>query len=182
MIQESCHGVGSSSPLLMTLPWRLPAPFTILIEVGASHLDGFGHVNNAVYIQWLEQCSWAHSAAVGLPLERCVALKRGMAIRRTEVDYLLAAQSGDRVVVGNWVTSASRLRAERQFEIYRLGDGAKLLQARIDYVCINLQTGQPTRFPQEFVEGYRAEPSVCDVFADQEVAKAAPRDAPDCSD
>lgn len=80
-----------------------------------------------------------------------------MAIRRTEVDYLRAAVLGDEWRLGNWVTSTSRLRVERQFEIFRLRDRAKLLQARIEYVRINLQTGTPTRFPAEYVKGYFVE-------------------------
>ena len=144
----------------MTLPWGLPDPFAITIQVGSEHLDGFGHVNNAVYVQWLEQCAWAHSAAVGLPLERCVALNRGMAVRRTEIDYLRAARDGGALVVGNWVTSVNRLRAERRFEIFRVADQARLLQARIEYVCINLQTGTPTRFPDAFEQGYVVEAAV----------------------
>lgn len=146
------------------LSWCLPDPFTIPIAVDASHLDGFGHVNNAVYIRWLEQCAWAHSTAVGLPPASCMVLNRGMAVRRTEVDYLHAALAGDQLVVGNWVTSVGRLRAERRFEIYRLGDSAKLLQARVEYVCINLQTGRPIRFPAEFSASYCVENSVRAAF------------------
>lgn len=144
----------------MNIPWRFPNPFAIEILVGEEHIDGFGHVNNVFYIQWLEQCAWAHSAAVGLPLESCVSLQRGMAILRTEVDDLRPALRDDRLVVGNWVTAADWVRAERQFEIFRPADGAKLLQARIKYVCIDLKAGTPVRFPEEFVKGYVVEPQV----------------------
>lgn len=135
--------------------WALPAPFTTHIEVGETSLDGFGHVNNKEYIQWLETCMWQHSEALGIPLSRCLELNRGMAIRRTEVDYLRAAFAGDRLIIGTWITHTDRLKSERKFEIFRLSDGVKLLQAKMDFVCINLQTGAPTRLPEAFVKGYR---------------------------
>lgn len=151
----------------MSFPWRLPAPFTETIAVEPSHIDGFGHVNNAVYIQWLERIAWAHSSAVGLPLSRCVELERGMAIRRTEVDFLGSAFLGDVLVVGSWIVSASRLRAARCFEIFRQSDGAKVLAAQIEFVCINLKTGLPSRFPDPFVEGYRVEQGVAEAMGAQ---------------
>ena len=48
-------------------------------------MDAFGHVNNTVYIGWLEQCAWAHSAAVGFPETTCIEMARGMAVRKLSV-------------------------------------------------------------------------------------------------
>lgn len=147
--------------------WKYPNPFTLNIDVHPDDLDGFGHVNNTVYVRWLEQVAWAHSAAVGLSEQACIGLQRGMAVRRTEIDYLRAAVAEDKLVVGNWVIEVSRLRATRWFELFRPSDNALLLQAKIEYVCIDLQTGAPVRFPEPFVQGYRVEPEVRAVLNDR---------------
>ena len=148
----------------MQIKWNLPSPFCINVTVTPDDLDGFGHVNNVTYIHWLERCAWAHAAEAGLTMERCKELKRGMAVHRTEVTYLAAAHLGEQLVVGNWITSAGRLRAVRHYEIFRVSDGERLLEGKVEFVCINLETEAPTRFPVEFVEGYPVLPAVAEAI------------------
>lgn len=140
--------------------WPLPSPFLLEVAVEPGHIDAFGHVNNVVYLAWFEACAWAHSAAVGLPVEACTALRRGMAVRRSEIDYRRAALAGDRLTVANWVVQVDRLTARRRFQLVRQGSGELLAEALIHYVCINLDSGAPARLPLEFVAGYRVEPGV----------------------
>jgi acyl-CoA thioester hydrolase len=135
----------------------LEFPGAHLIELGVepADIDAYQHVNNTVYLSWCDRAAWSHSAALGVPLERCVALRRGMAAQRIEIDFLRAAVHGDRVQAATWIVSAdARLRAERRFQIRRLPDGATLARARIDYVCINLDTGRAARMPALFAHAY----------------------------
>jgi acyl-CoA thioester hydrolase len=132
-----------------------PAPHVIELTVRPEDIDEYDHVNNAVYLTWLDRAAWSHSAALGVPLERCLALRRGMAAQRIEIDYLRAAVAGDRVLAATWIVSADgRLRAERRFQIRRPSDGATLARARIDYVCISLDTGRAVRMPETFACAY----------------------------
>ena len=132
-----------------------PAPHVIELRVQADELDAYEHVNNAVYLTWLDRAAWSHSAALGVPLERCLALRRGMAAQRVEIDYLRAARRGDALLAATWIVSADgRLRAERRFQIRRPSDGATLARARVDYVCINLDSGRATRMPELFAHAY----------------------------
>lgn len=124
-------------------------------KVAADDIDGFGHVNNAVYLRWIDEVVWAHTRHVGLGEDVCLALNRGMATVRHEIDYLAAAYLDDEVAVFNWVVlNDGRLRAGRLFQIVRIGDGKTLLRAKSDYVCTNLKTGRPARMPEAFVAGY----------------------------
>jgi acyl-CoA thioester hydrolase len=134
-----------------------PAPHVVELAVRPEDIDAYDHVNNAVYLSWLDRAAWSHSAALGVPLERCIALRRGMAAQRIEIDYLRAAIKGDVVQAATWIVSAdARLRAERRFQIRRVADGATLARARIDYVCINLDSGRAARMPQLFARAYVA--------------------------
>jgi acyl-CoA thioester hydrolase len=109
-----------------------------------------------VYLAWLDRAAWSHSAKLGISLEHCVtALRRGMAAHRTEIDYLRAAVLGDRVLVGTWIVNTDRrLRIERRFQVRRAVDGTTLARARIDYVCINLDSGRAARMPDVFRRAY----------------------------
>jgi acyl-CoA thioester hydrolase len=137
------------------MKFDLPTPHVIELTVRAEDIDAYGHVNNAVYLRWLDQAAWSHSASLGVPLEHCVAVRRGMAATRIEIDYLRAARAGDVVQSATWIVSAdARLRAERRFQIVGAGDGETLARARVDYVCINLDSGRAARMPQRFARAY----------------------------
>ena len=122
-------------------------------------IDAYQHVNNAVYLTWLDRAAWSHSGALGVPLAHAVALRRGMAAQRIEIEYLRAAVRGDAVQAATWIVSADgRLRVERRFQVRRKGDGETLARARIDYVCINLDSGRAARMPESFARAYVVTP------------------------
>jgi acyl-CoA thioester hydrolase len=135
---------------------ELGAPFTLRHTVVPEEIDEYNHVNNAAYIRWLDRCAWAHSAFLGISVEHCKQIDRGMAVRRSLIDYLAPAFLGDSVLIATWITSSNgKVRVARKFEVTREGSKEILLQASIDYVCLALSTGRPTRMPPEFVEHYR---------------------------
>ena len=144
---------------------RLPEPFTRSQQVMREELDEYEHVNNAVYLRWLDGIAWAHSASLGITLEHCLALRRGMAVRHTRIDYLEAARIDDCLLIATWIVACDgRLRCTRRFDILRTLDGKRILEAEIEYFCLNLNTGKPCRFPHEFVERYLAPPAVIEAY------------------
>ena len=137
--------------------WDYPNPFFIKVLAGESDVDSFGHVNNVVYIRWLEQLAWAHSAAVGLPEEACVAMQRGMAVRKINVEYLAASYSGDEILVGNWIcANDGKLRVTRRYQLIVPEKNLTLMRGDVDFVCMNLKNGRPARLPAEFQSAYQA--------------------------
>jgi acyl-CoA thioester hydrolase len=139
----------------------LPHPHLLSVAVDAVDIDAYQHVNNAVYVTWCDRVAWDHSAALGLPIARCLELNRGMAVVRTLITYLRPALPNDTVILATWIVpSASRLRVRRRFQILRPSDTTTLARAEVEYVCIELSTGRPTRWPPEFVTGYVARPEV----------------------
>ncbi|HBL93764.1 MAG TPA: acyl-CoA thioesterase [Hyphomonas sp.] len=139
----------------------MPSPFAIRIEVSPDDIDAFSHVNNAVYLKWLNECATAHSAAVGLPASECVRLDRGMAVRETRLLYQYPARLDDQLIVANWVTkNDGRLRASRAFQIVRELDCKTLLLGASNYACIALSTGKPVLMPDIFKVSYQVAPHV----------------------
>jgi acyl-CoA thioester hydrolase len=150
-----------SHPLL-----RLPSAFTSLHRVAEEEIDEYAHVNNTVYLQWLDMIAWAHSSKLGVSLEHCIAIRRGMAVRHTRVDYLEAALLDDSLLIATWLVACDgRLRCTRRFEIVRVSDAKRVLDAEIEYFCLNLDTGKPSRFPGDFVTHYTVRPEVAAAYA-----------------
>jgi acyl-CoA thioester hydrolase len=137
--------------------WDLPAPYLALLAVVPADIDAYDHVNNAVYMTWFDRAAWEHSAALGLPLEKCLQLDRGMAVLRSVIAYLRPAVLGDTIHVATWLLPADgKLRVRRRFQARREAGGATLVRAEIEYACIELSSGRPTRWPPEFRERYVA--------------------------
>jgi len=137
------------------MDWDLSTPFTITIVVDAAAIDHYGHVNNAEYLRWVEQASWAHSRSLGLSLDDYRALDRGMVVHRHELDYLAPAFAGDNLRLATWIVACDgRLTLTRRFQLIRPGDGATLLRARTRFACVALSSGRPRRLPDAFRDTY----------------------------
>jgi acyl-CoA thioester hydrolase len=135
--------------------WDLPAPYLVAVTVAAAEIDAYGHVNNAVHMTWFDRAAWEHSAALGLPIEKCLQLDRGMAVLRSVIVYLRPAILGDRINVATWLLPAEgKLRVRRRFQVRRENADSTFARAEIEYACIELSSGRPVRWPPEFRERY----------------------------
>jgi acyl-CoA thioester hydrolase len=135
--------------------WDLPAPYLASVDVLPADIDAYQHVNNAVYMTWFDRAAWEHSAALGLPIEKCLQLDRGMAVLRSVISYLKPAVLGDTIRVATWLLPADgKLRVRRRFQVGREAGSVTLARAEIEYACIELSSGRPVRWPPEFRERY----------------------------
>lgn len=135
--------------------WDRPDPFVIQLSVKPKHIDALGHTNNVHYLAWLQTCAWQHSTARGFNEQQMVALDRAMVVRETNMQYLAATFVDDTLLIGDWITSTDRrLRATREFQILRAPCGTCIMRARIDYICMRISTGRPTRMPAEYLAAY----------------------------
>lgn len=77
--------------------------FSSPIVVRSYELDGLGHVNNAVYLNYLEYARFNALASGGFPLAEME--RRGWAVHvvRIEVDYRRECRFEDRLLVRTWV-------------------------------------------------------------------------------
>ena len=140
--------------------WDRPEPFAVPVLVKPEHIDALGHTNNVHYVEWLQECAWRHSAAVGFPTDRMLATGCAMAVHESRMSYLAATFAGDELWVGDWIVrNDGRLRATRAFQILRVQDGTCVMRAEIDYICIKVATGRPSRMPQDFVSAYAVLPA-----------------------
>ncbi len=122
------------------------APFEMTVSVSHGDIDEQNHVNNIVYLRWVQDVATAHWQAVASP-EAQEGI--GWVVLRHEIDYKTPAALGDKIILRTWVGKATRLTFERFTEIRRNGDGQLLSKARTLWCPINAQTGRPMRVPAE---------------------------------
>ena len=140
---------------LLVDSWDYPEPFVISVSAHEGDIDSYRHVNNSVYVRWLDECARKHSKAVGIDTEDASELGYGMAVRDSHITYCASAYQGEKILVGNWLTKCdARLRATRQFQIVRQADGVTLTRAELNYICIKIDSGRPSKMPELFREKY----------------------------
>ena len=122
------------------------ARFEMSIPVLPGDIDEQNHVNNTVYLRWVQDVATAHWRAVASPKAQQTI---GWVVLRHEIDYKGPAALGDEVVLRTWVGKATRLTFERFTEIRRNRDGRLLSEARTLWCPIDAQSGRPVRVSGE---------------------------------
>ena len=142
------------SPTEAAIAWDAPSPHVLPMTVREEHIDLMRHVNNVHYLQWLEDVAWDHSIALGMTPEDYARLGHGMVVRRHELDYIVPALLGDRVLLGTWIVALDRLSLHRRYQFVRAGDGETLFRGATHFVCVNIASGRVRRMPEEFSSTY----------------------------
>jgi len=116
------------------------------VSVQSADIDEQNHVNNTVYLRWIQDVATAHWRALASADAQSAI---GWVVLRHEIDYRMPANLGDEIVLRTWVGEASRLKFERFTEVRRKIDNVLLAQARTLWVPIDVRTGKPTRVSAE---------------------------------
>ncbi|MER3479136.1 MAG: acyl-CoA thioesterase [Meiothermus sp.] len=124
-----------------------------LITVQPEDIDDLGHVNNAVYLRYIEDVARAHALRVGMPLERMRALGAVPVVRRHVVTYHRAATLGEELWVSTEILEARGIRAKRHNQVRRASDEVLLVEADTDWVWVDLK-GRPCPCPRPLLEAF----------------------------
>jgi YbgC/YbaW family acyl-CoA thioester hydrolase len=158
-----------------SLPDSDDAAFETFFRVRFHEVDALGHVNNAAYLNYLEQAAIDHATFIGLGLERLQALGGVFVARRHEIDFLKPTFAGDLLRVVTWLDEPRGARVDRHYLVFReLGrmadvpvggrrlvwsgataNDAPAVRATTEWVFANFQ-GQPRRIPIEVVRLFRS--------------------------
>ena len=123
-----------------------PTVFEIPIVVLPEDIDDMDHVNNVVYLSWVQDVALAHWRACATT-EMLETL--GWMATRHELDYLRAAVLGDVITARTWIGAVDSRRFERFTEIVRTADGVVLARGRTLWLLVSRVTGRITRIMPE---------------------------------
>lgn len=117
------------------------------LQVRDYECDMQGHVNNAVYLNYLEHCRHEYLKEFGLDFSKLVKNGNHLVVIRAEVDYKRSLQSGDRFIIGVILEKVSPLRYRFIQDVYLLPEKKLVLKARVVGTGVNSK-GRP-ELPQE---------------------------------
>jgi acyl-CoA thioester hydrolase len=109
-------------------------------------LSAAGHVNHAVYLQWIGQAYFDALHTVGYPLER--SRHEGWLVVQGghDIDYYAPAHERDEIEVVSWVSEVARVRGAWTHEIYNAATGRLLARDYSLGIFVTL-AGRPTTLP-----------------------------------
>jgi acyl-CoA thioester hydrolase len=122
--------------------------FELALTARPEHIDELGHVNNAVWVQWIQQVAVAHWEAVADQAHRDAYF---WVVVRHEIDYLRAAHAGDRITARTWVGDEPKGARFDRFVEFVGADGKTLVRAKTGWAIIDKASGRPIRVPAEVV-------------------------------
>ena len=128
-----------------------PQAFELPMPINVADIDVHGHVNNVVYLRWVQDAAVAHWRALATQEQQENVT---WVVVRHEIDYKRPARPEDSIVAATWVGTATNATFERFTEILRLKDRKVLAAARTLWCPIDIKTGKPARVGQDIRERF----------------------------
>ncbi|MDD3798541.1 MAG: acyl-CoA thioesterase [Novosphingobium sp.] len=128
--------------------------FSLSFTAGPDHIDMNGHVNNAVWLQWVQDIGTAHWEADARPQDRDAYL---WFVTRHEIDYRGNIREGETVTARTWIPGPPQGARFVRCVDFVDGKGKTIVGARSVWAMIDKASGRPLRIPSEvagpFMEG-----------------------------
>lgn len=122
--------------------------FSVAITVHKNDIDEIGHVNNVVYVRWVQEVAAAHwDSLASLEIKQ----KYLWVVLRHEIDYVSAAFEGDALLATTWVGETNGARSERFVHIANSKTGKIIAKTKTIWCLIDGFTMRPKRVDQEIL-------------------------------
>lgn len=129
------------------------AIYRYTFTVPADALDTLGHVNNVVWVAWMQDAAQRHSADCGgtaaLSPTGC-----SWVARSHHIEYLAPAFADETIELLTWVADFRRVRSRRRYRFRNAATGQLLVRGETDWVFIDLRSGRPRSVPDEVARCY----------------------------
>ncbi|WP_350288311.1 acyl-ACP thioesterase domain-containing protein [uncultured Croceitalea sp.] len=117
--------------------------YSILKTVTKENLDDLNHVNNVVYVQWIQEISKKHWQAVSKSLTEDYI----WVVRRHDITYYDAAKLKEEVLITTNIKTTKGPISFRQVEMKNNKTGKILVKSITEWCLLNAETQKPIRVP-----------------------------------
>jgi acyl-CoA thioester hydrolase len=117
-----------------------------ILEARSYECDIHGHVNNAVYLNYLEHARYGFLRDAGVRYDEMRARGFGLVVSRICIDYKIALRRGDALRVVTRPLEKGKVRCVFSQRIYRAQE--LVADAEVTWACVG-PDGRPVRLPPE---------------------------------
>jgi len=128
--------------------------YTKTITIPKTAIDENGHVNNVVYVQWMQDIAVEHFTSIG-GIE-AQGPESTWIVREHKIEYFIPAFEGEEIEIRTWVENIRRVRSLRKYEFVRKSDGKVLVKGETDWVFVDVKTGSPRSVPEAVVHIFQS--------------------------
>lgn len=126
----------------------MPNYYQTRIQVGEEAIDVNGHVNNVVFVQWMQDIAFADSSRRGWDGAALEKLGSTWVIRTHFITYHRSALLGDTLIAYTWPSEVRRASALRKYKFVREADGKVIASGESDWVYVNRSDGRPRQIEE----------------------------------
>lgn len=116
------------------------------------HIDALGHVNNAVWVQWVQDIATAHWEAMAEPAHAAACL---WVVTRHEIDYRGNVSQGEAVAGETWIEGEPRGATSVRRVDFRDAAGKVIVSAATTWAMLDRESGRLARVRPEVVAPFR---------------------------
>ncbi len=120
--------------------------FTLNRTVMTEDIDELHHVNNVVYVEWVQDIAKKHWAF--LTQNQSLSNYIWVLIKH-EIDYLNQAVLNDSITINTWVSELTGAKCIRHVEVYK--DKTLLVKSKTTWCLLNAKTYKPLRIPNDIL-------------------------------
>ncbi len=131
-------------------------PLFARVRVRTSELDSFGHVNNSVYLNYLEEARSEALKQIGLSFHDFARLGVQLVIVESHVRYVSPARYGDEIDIRSRFSGVRAASVVIDYRLTEAAAGRLIALAETKGAFIDAATGRPIRAPGEFRTAFGA--------------------------
>jgi acyl-CoA thioester hydrolase len=125
--------------------------FHLKIEPKSTDFDAMGHVNNVVYLQWVQDVAEAHWKHISGQDDDKINLWVAL---RHEIDYKKEIRPNEKIVAETWVASMEGVKSERMTRIFNPETDQTKAEARTFWCLLDAKSKRPKRISEEMKRRY----------------------------
>ncbi len=130
---------------------------TTILKVRPYECDSYNHVNNAVYLNYLETARMDFLLKCGFRYQEFVEEGYALVITHVDIHYKFSALMNEDVSIETWPVKMGALSGTMHQIMYK-PDGSVSAEADVTWGCVSLKTHRPVKIPAEYlVEGFNPE-------------------------
>lgn len=129
-----------------------PRAFRHQLKAQESDMDELGHVNNVVYLRWVQEVAaahWEHAATDAMKKQYL------WVVLRHEIDYLRPAFAGEEIVGYTWIGNHKGAKVERFVSLYKAGSEKPIAEAKTSWCLLDAESMRPRRIDARMVEVFQ---------------------------
>jgi acyl-CoA thioester hydrolase len=130
----------------------MPSRFTLTFTAAPEHIDELGHVNNTVWVQWIQDLATAHWDAAARPCDHAAFF---WVVIRHEIDYRGNIAAGETATGTTWIEGAPKGAKSVRNAVFADSAGKRLVSAQTTWAMLGRESGRLARVRPEVMAPFQ---------------------------